>query len=209
LLKSEALTGPKKSRIDETVEKVRLSEVFHQQIETLSKGFKRRVGLAQAMIHDPEILVLDEPTDGLDPNQKYHVRGLIEEMAKDKAIIISTHILEEVEAVCSRAVIIAHGKLLADGTPAALLERDPHHNAVVVSVQGDGIDKVREVLSAMGVVEAVSGRANQIRLIGSNSKDVSQVIREKELPIEEVYVERGTLDNIFRQITAPKETANA
>ena len=124
----------KKRRIDETVEKVRLSEVFHQQIETLSKGFKRRVGLAQAMIHDPEILVLDEPTDGLDPNQKHHVRGLIEEMAKDKAIIISTHILEEVEAVCSRAVIIANGKLLADGTPAALLERDPHHNAVVVSL---------------------------------------------------------------------------
>ena len=199
----------KKRRIDETVEKVRLSEVFHQQIETLSKGFKRRVGLAQAMIHDPEILVLDEPTDGLDPNQKHHVRGLIEEMAKDKAIIISTHILEEVEAVCSRAVIIANGKLLADGTPAALIERDPHHNAVVVSVQGDGIDKVREVLSTMGAVEVVAGRANQIRLIGSNSKDVSQVIREKELPIEEVYVERGTLDNIFRQITAPKGIANA
>jgi ABC-2 type transport system ATP-binding protein len=199
----------KKRRIDETVEKVRLSEVFHQQIDTLSKGYKRRVGLAQAIIHNPEVLVLDEPTDGLDPNQKHHVRGLIEEMAKDKAIIISTHILEEVEAVCTRAVIINQGKLLVDGTPEELLERDPHHRAVVVTVLGDSGDKVREALSALGLIESVVGRLDQIRLIGSNSKDVSQMIREKELPVEEVYIEWGKLDNIFRQITAPKEAIDA
>jgi ABC-2 type transport system ATP-binding protein len=199
----------KKRRIDETVEKVRLSEVFHQQIDTLSKGYKRRVGLAQAIIHNPEVLVLDEPTDGLDPNQKHHVRGLIEEMAKDKAIIISTHILEEVEAVCTRAVIINQGKLLVDGTPEELLERDPHHRAVVVTVLEDSGDKVREALSALGLIESVVGRLDQIRLIGSNSKDVSQMIREKELPVEEVYIEWGKLDNIFRQITAPKEAIDA
>ena len=199
----------KKRRIDETVEKVRLSEVFHQQIDTLSKGYKRRVGLAQAIIHNPEVLVLDEPTDGLDPNQKHHVRGLIEEMAKDKAIIISTHILEEVEAVCTRAVIINQGKLLVDGTPEELLERDPHHRAVVVTVLGDSGDKVREALSALGLIESVVGRLDQIRLIGSNSKDVSRMIREKELPVEEVYIEWGKLDNIFRQITAPREAIDA
>jgi ABC-2 type transport system ATP-binding protein len=199
----------KKRRIDETVEKVRLSEVFHQQIDTLSKGYKRRVGLAQAIIHNPEVLVLDEPTDGLDPNQKHHVRGLIEEMAEDKAIIISTHILEEVEAVCTRAVIINQGKLLVDGTPEELLERDPHHRAVVVTVLGDSGDKVRVALSALGLIESVVGRLDQIRLIGSNSKDVSRMIREKELPVEEVYIEWGKLDNIFRQITAPKEAIDA
>jgi ABC-2 type transport system ATP-binding protein len=199
----------KKRRIDETVEKVRLSEVFHQQIDTLSKGYKRRVGLAQAIIHNPEVLVLDEPTDGLDPNQKHHVRGLIEEMAEDKAIIISTHILEEVEAVCTRAVIINQGKLLVDGTPEELLERDPHHRAVVVTVLEDSGDKVREALSALGLIESVVGRLDQIRLIGSNSKDVSQMIREKELPVEEVYIEWGKLDNIFRQITAPREAIDA
>ena len=106
--------------------------MLDRPIETLSKGFKRRVGLAQALIHDPPVLILDEPTDGLDPNQKHHVRTLIRRMAKDKAIIISTHILEEVEAVCTRAVIIAEGRLVADGTAEDLLRRLPEHDSVVV-----------------------------------------------------------------------------
>jgi ABC-2 type transport system ATP-binding protein len=199
----------KNRRIDETVDKVRLSEVFYQQIDTLSKGYKRRVGLAQAIIHNPEVLVLDEPTDGLDPNQKHHVRGLIEEMAKDKAIIISTHILEEVEAVCTRAVIINQGKLLVDGTPEDLLQRDPYHRAVVVTVRDDTGDRVREALNTLGLVESVVGRMDQFRLIGSNSKAVSQIIQERELPVEEVYIEWGKLDNIFRKITAPKDATNA
>jgi ABC-2 type transport system ATP-binding protein len=102
-----------------------LQAVLGQRIETLSKGFKRRVGLAQAILHDPPVLIMDEPTDGLDPNQKHSVRNLIRDMAADKAIIISTHILEEVEAVCTRAVIIDRGRIVADGTPAALLDRAP------------------------------------------------------------------------------------
>lgn len=115
----------KAARIAAVVKQVHLDQVLHQPIETLSKGFKRRVGLAQAIIHDPEVLVLDEPTDGLDPNQKFEVRQLIRSMAKDKAIVLSTHILEEVEAVCTRAIIIAKGKVLFDGTPEALSARGP------------------------------------------------------------------------------------
>lgn len=109
----------KKQRIEETVAKLELSKVMHQNIDTLSKGFKRRVGLAQAILHEPDILILDEPTDGLDPNQKHHVRELIKKMAAQKTIIISTHILEEVEAICTNALIIAKGKIVSEGTPIA------------------------------------------------------------------------------------------
>ena len=108
------------SRINQVIEKINLQDVVHQNIETLSKGFKRRVGMAQTILHDPDVLIMDEPTDGLDPNQKHEVRSLIQEMAAEKAIVISTHILEEVDAICSRAIIIAAGQILFDGTPEAL-----------------------------------------------------------------------------------------
>ena len=120
------LSGPRKQeRIGEVVQLVHLESVMHQRIETLSKGFKRRVGLAQAILHDPEVLVLDEPTDGLDPNQKHEMRTLIRRMSKEKAIVLSTHILEEVEAVCTRAIIIARGRILFDGSPADLQKEGP------------------------------------------------------------------------------------
>ncbi len=112
----------RKSALDRIVPMCSVESVYHQTIETLSKGYKRRVGLAQALIHDPEVLILDEPTDGLDPNQKHEVRGLINKMAKDKCIIVSTHILEEVEAVCTRTIIISRGRILVDSTPAKLKE---------------------------------------------------------------------------------------
>ncbi len=112
--------GERKKALDRIVPMCSIDSVYHQMIETLSKGYKRRVGLAQALIHDPDVLILDEPTDGLDPNQKHEVRKLINNMAKDKCIIISTHILEEVDAVCTRTIIIAKGKILVDSTPAAL-----------------------------------------------------------------------------------------
>jgi ABC-2 type transport system ATP-binding protein len=110
----------RRERLDEVIELLHLGPVLSQTIETLSKGFKRRVGLAQAILHDPDVLILDEPTDGLDPNQKHEVRQLIRSMSEEKLIVISTHILEEVEAVCTRAIIIADGRLLVDDTPAAL-----------------------------------------------------------------------------------------
>jgi ABC-2 type transport system ATP-binding protein len=120
------LAGPtRKSRLDYVIGRLQLDGVLEQSVETLSKGFKRRVGLAQAIIHDPPVLILDEPTDGLDPIQKHEVRTLIGEIAKEKTIVISTHILEEVDAVCTRALIIAHGKLVADDTPAGLKTRAP------------------------------------------------------------------------------------
>ena len=110
----------RKHALDRVVPLCSIESVYHQRIDTLSKGYKRRVGLAQAIIHDPKVLILDEPTDGLDPNQKYEVRKLINEMAKEKVIIISTHILEEVEAICSRNIIISRGKILVDSTPDKL-----------------------------------------------------------------------------------------
>jgi len=115
----------RKKALDRVVPMCSIDSVYHQSIETLSKGYKRRVGLAQALIHDPPVLILDEPTDGLDPNQKYEVRRLISEMGKDKCIVVSTHILEEVEAICSRTIIIARGKVLVDSTPKELKEK--HH----------------------------------------------------------------------------------
>jgi ABC-2 type transport system ATP-binding protein len=113
----------RKQALDRIVPMCSIDSVYHQSIETLSKGYKRRVGLAQALIHDPDVLILDEPTDGLDPNQKYEVRKLISNMAKDKCIVVSTHILEEVEAVCSRTIIIAAGRILVDSTPSQLKEK--------------------------------------------------------------------------------------
>ena len=112
----------RRAAIDKIVPMCSIESVYHQTIETLSKGYRRRVGLAQALIHDPHVLILDEPTDGLDPNQKYEVRQLINEMAKDKCIIVSTHILEEVEQVCNRTIIIARGQILVDSTPKKLTD---------------------------------------------------------------------------------------
>ncbi len=121
-----ALTGERRrQRLDYVIARLELDQVYEQSIETLSKGFKRRVGLAQAIVHDPQVLILDEPTDGLDPVQKHQVRTLISEIAKEKTIVISTHILEEVDAVCTRAIIIARGRLVADDTPEGLKSRAP------------------------------------------------------------------------------------
>ena len=197
--------------VDRVVEKVILQSVLDQPIETLSKGFKRRVGLAQAIMHDPEILILDEPTDGLDPNQKHHVRELIKEMASEKAIIVSTHILEEVEAVCTRAVIISHGKLLIDGTPDELMAKAHNHNAVVVSVGIDDADKVVEATTLIAGVKGIDhlGKANdrdRFRIFPQPGKAVAQsvsdALREINVDVHELYVERGGLDDVFRQITA-------
>ena len=118
------LCGAEKQRaIAVAAEKSALTDVMLQTVDTLSKGYRRRVGLAQAILHDPQVLVLDEPTDGLDPNQKHHVRELIRNLSQEKLVIVSTHILEEVSAVCTRAMIIAHGKMLVDEAPAALMAR--------------------------------------------------------------------------------------
>ena len=186
------------------VARTQLSDVLDQPIDTLSKGFKRRLGLAQALLHDPEVLILDEPTDGLDPNQKHEVRTLIHDMAGEKAIIISTHILEEVEAVCSRAVIIAHGRIVADDTPANLVARSPRHNGVLLSAKN--LDEIRPLVERLSNVASVTREdGNRLFLQSKDGQmildDVTGALREHAVQIDEVSVEHGRLDEVFRQIT--------
>ena len=198
------------ARLSELVVKIGLEAVIDRPIEVLSKGYKRRVGLAQAILHDPPVLILDEPTDGLDPNQKHQVRSLIQEMAADKVIIISTHILEEVEAVCTRAVIIDNGILLADGTAEDLLKRLPDHNAICIVVNREAaVDLTSKLKSLEGVVTVeqtdLEGDAIRLRCLPSNGAaildPVSRVVRTSGVPFTELYQDRGDLDAVFRQIT--------
>ena len=200
----------KQACIEQVVEKTSLKSVLDQSIETLSKGFKRRVGLAQAMLHDPPVLIMDEPTDGLDPNQKHHVRNLIREMAADKAVIVSTHILEEVEAVCTRAVVISEGRLVADGTPEQLVGRSSIHNAVRIELEPAELELAKpaiEALDEVGGVDILSradGRAS-LRVVSKDGQPITVAVgalmREKGFNITEIYTEKGALDEVFRQIT--------
>ena len=201
----------KQRRVDKAVELVELSTVLQRPIETLSKGFKRRVGLAQALLHDPEVLILDEPTDGLDPNQKHQVRKLLQQMAGEKAIIISTHILEEVGAVCTRAVVISRGRLVADAKPEELQERSRYHNAVLLRVQIEAAEKVQGALSGLAYVADVErfGDANgstQLLALPAGGTDILEAVRvtasKEGVSVDEIYVERGRLDDVFRQLTA-------
>jgi ABC-2 type transport system ATP-binding protein len=206
----------KAKRIAIAVERTGLEGVIDQRIDTLSKGYKRRVGLAQAILHEPAVLIMDEPTDGLDPNQKHHVRELITEMAKDKAIIVSTHILEEVEAVCTRAVVIDRGRIVADGTAEDLQRRMPYHNAVAIRIGADRADVVVGALSGLNQIakverlDAVNGHI-QLRALPRNGAsiagDVAALLRERSISVEEMFVERGKLDDVFRQITSSDEGA--
>ena len=197
-------------RIEEVVAKVNLSTVFDQPIDTLSKGFKRRVGIAQAILHDPEILILDEPTDGLDPNQKHEVRHLIRDMAKQKAIILSTHILEEVDAVCTRAIIIAEGQIVADGDPETLQAQSPRHNSIILQIRTQSDGNITPTLAALdGVAKVTSQKGSdglvQFRVLPKNGqnviKSVASAVREHDWSVEEMHVEQGRLDEVFRQIT--------
>lgn len=196
--------------ISETVEKVNLQTVMNQSIETLSKGFKRRVGLAQAILHDPEVLVLDEPTDGLDPNQKHEVRTLIRAMAQHKAIILSTHILEEVHAVCTRAMIIAKGRVVSDGTPAELEGKAPTHNTVLVTVRGVDPEAAKhQLLTVKGVKKVeergIDGDLVQYRIYPDDGQwilpDIGQFTRDRGWEVRELYPDRGQLDEVFRLVT--------
>jgi len=189
--------------VEAAIETLNLSGVRHQAIETLSKGFKRRVGLAQAIIHDPQILILDEPTDGLDPNQKREVRGLIRAMAKDKIIIISTHILEEVQALCNRVMIIANGKLLADDSPQDLIRRSRYHNAVSLVVAS--AEKVASTLSELPQVAKAELREGELTLFPTEIpglfEAVTAAISENQWQVSELRLEAGRLDEVFYSIT--------
>ena len=196
-----------KDKVNLAIERLELESVINKPIETLSKGFKRRLGLAQSILHDPDVLILDEPTDGLDPNQKHQVRSLIKEMASDKAIIISTHLLEEVAAVCSRAIIISEGKIVFDGTPEDFAARSSIHNAVTIRLTGEDLDRVGNEIESLEDVHRIEtiNETGVLRLIPKDGavivEKVSLLMREKGFKVDEIFVERGHLDEVFRDLT--------
>jgi ABC-2 type transport system ATP-binding protein len=201
----------RRERRNVVIDRLGLAPVIDQVVETLSKGFRRRVGLAQALIHDPQVLILDEPTDGLDPNQKHEVRRLINELSKDKLVIVSTHILEEVHEVCTRAIIIANGRIVADETPTALEARSRYHHAVSLRFEKDAelTAAIREI-SLLPEVSAVESDARERRLTalpkpGSNVlAAVSAIIDKHDWDVPELHLESGRLDEVFRALTDPK-----
>jgi ABC-2 type transport system ATP-binding protein len=205
-----------KRRISDVVERMGLQSVMYQRIETLSKGFKRRVGLAQAILHDPEVLILDEPTDGLDPNQKHQVRELIKEMGADKAIIISTHILEEVDAACTRALIIDQGRVVLDGTPEELHAKSASHNAVVLRVGSQDGQRATKVLRDIGHVtdvetgETIDGIVSLMVIPSAGhliAEGVAAAVRDNNIDVAEMRTVIGKLDEVFRQLTVGEEAS--
>ncbi len=213
--KMRGLNNPKllKSRLSDMAEQINLKEVWDSPIETLSKGFKRRVGIAQALIHDPDVLILDEPTDGLDPNQKYEMRKLIKNISTNKAIVISTHILEEVEAVCSRAIIIANGKILANETPEILGNMFANKNTISIKIAAK-LDKslIKDIKSALNYKDVIIRTYNKklFEISISDEKDnlnlnkIIAEIKKFKFNIDEAGFLKSNLDDVFRKITQEK-----
>lgn len=205
------LTGAAKSRaLDRVLEMCFLGGVRNQSVDTLSKGYRHRTCFAQSIIHDPDVLILDEPTDGLDPNQKHEVRGMIKRMGENKAIIFSTHILEEVEAACSRAIIIDRGKVVADGTPEELKQRGPGAGNLRISILGTGVaDEVRKVqgVAKLDVVKdgpaGFQGNAHPAkgRTTGELAVEIAALAAARGWKVEELARVEGKLDEVFRAIT--------
>jgi ABC-2 type transport system ATP-binding protein len=196
------------ARLDEVYGQLHLEHVLDQTIDTLSKGYRRRVGLAQAILHDPEVLILDEPTDGLDPNQKHEVRQLISGMARSKIVVISTHVLEEVDALCNRAMIIAKGKILADDTPAGLEARSRFHNAVSLRLKGGtSMDEAGTAIAALAEVgdteiDFQSGRLTAFPKPGCMPlAAIGQLAESRGWELSELHLESGRLDEVFRTVT--------
>src|SRR5205085_1796305 len=211
----------KRKAVSRAIEMCFLENVIHQSVDTLSKGYRHRTCFAQSVIHDPEILVLDEPTDGLDPNQKHEVRQLIRRMGEKKAIIFSTHILEEVEAVCSRAIIIDRGQIVANGTPAELKQRSDVAGAVSLRVLGVGADAVKQKLGGIngaskaaivkeeaGVVWARVYPSDKSKN-GTFARAVAETVTQANWKFEELHTEEGRLDEVFRRITLPDTAGGA
>ncbi len=200
-----------RGRINMTLDRLSLRDVANQTIGTLSKGYKRRVGLAAAILHEPSALILDEPTDGLDPNQKHEVRTLIRELAKERTVLLSTHILEEVEILCSRVIIIAHGKILEDATPAELLAKSRYDRAISIQVT-DSIS-ARAALDGMhGVTgfeqNAIDGRLYIFTKTKSRTDEaIAERLRQRHVTFTDLRVERGRLDEVFRSLTMPESKA--
>jgi ABC-2 type transport system ATP-binding protein len=193
----------RRKAINRVVELCFLDSVLHQSIDTLSKGYKHRTCLAQALIHDPDVLIMDEPTDGLDPNQKHEVRTLLRELGRNKAIVFSTHILEEVDAACTRAIIIDRGRIVANGTPESLRAMSELAGAVTVQARG----ATAERLSELGRVEKLNGAfrvyPKDKSRMAQLAQEVVEMVNLHGWKVEGMYVERGELDEVFRRITLP------
>jgi len=205
----------KKKAVQRAVEMCFLEAVLHQSVETLSKGYRHRTCFAQSIIHDPDVLVLDEPTDGLDPNQKHEVRGLIRRMGEKKAIVFSTHILEEVEAACTRAIIIDRGQIVANGTPTELKQRSDVAGAVTLRAGGVNGTVLGQKLSQLGAVRKTSVLKDDPACVtarvfpqpncrnGELARGVYETAAREGWKVEELHTEEGRLDEVFRSITMP------
>ena len=192
--------------LDYVVEELGLHDVLMQPIDTLSKGFKRRVGLAQALIHDPKVLIMDEPTDGLDPNQKHHVRTLINSLSASKIVVISTHILEEVTAVCNRALIIAKGKLLINTTPDKLLTQSRYQNTLSLYAKDEGLLTDLKTMSGVKSLEYDTLSKRWLVFVSDQEKmnvykQIESWISSRTPDVDDLRFEHGRLDDVFRKIT--------
>jgi ABC-2 type transport system ATP-binding protein len=198
--------GRLRQRIQAVCERLSLEDVVRQPIGTLSKGFRRRVALAQAILHEPRGLILDEPTDGLDPNQKHEVRNLIRELASDCIVIVSTHILEEVEALCSRVIVMHRGRKLVDESPATLARRSRYHGAVNIRFAAPMSAADLERLSTLEAAESNDPDGRGWTLLTEDPTALIAELRSgafpRDLEVSELYIERGRLDEVFRRLTA-------
>ncbi|MCB1224562.1 MAG: ATP-binding cassette domain-containing protein, partial [Verrucomicrobiales bacterium] len=214
------LSGAARARaLDRVLDLCFLDSVRNQSVDTLSKGYRHRTCFAQSIIHDPDVLILDEPTDGLDPNQKHEVRSMIKRMGETKAIIFSTHILEEVDAACSRAMIIDRGKMVADGTPEELRQRSPRAGALKVSLGGASGAAIKSELARItGVSEVEEAKSSEAGfegvLIPKDRKvaekfthEVMALAAAKNWKVEELHTLEGRLDEVFRNLTSPDTAA--
>ncbi|MEK9666225.1 MAG: ABC transporter ATP-binding protein [Deltaproteobacteria bacterium] len=209
--KVRGLTGGKlNAQIEKVLEDTSLQTVRKQLIETLSKGYRQRTCLAQSLLHDPPVLLLDEPTDGLDPNQKYEVRKLISQLKEDRTILVSTHILEEVEAICTRAIILSEGKIVGDGTPEELLSKSVYHNAINLKISVKPDQNVQQILLGIPSVERVEIQSSNHQtlsfvVLAKQGQPILEEVKERldqqNVKIVEMYVEKGRLDEVFRQMT--------
>jgi ABC-2 type transport system ATP-binding protein len=203
----------RRQRIDQTIENCFLVEVRHQTINRLSKGYKQRVCFAQSILHDPEYLIMDEPTDGLDPNQKHEVRQMIRHMSKTKTIILSTHILEEVDVMCNRVIVIDAGRIVADDTPGRLRAKSVAHGVVKIRLGSPPETGLLDALKNLPGVRSVESRGNgkeaAVTLFPADSKTpligaVTQFLCDKKIHVISLHVDEGRLEDVFRAITTQK-----
>jgi ABC-2 type transport system ATP-binding protein len=207
-------TGSEKRRkVQETIESCFLVEVHRQTIGSLSKGYKQRVCFAQSVLHDPPCLIMDEPTDGLDPNQKHIVRGMIRKMSESKTIILSTHILEEVDVVCNRVIVIDTGRIIADDTPHRLRARSPAHGVIKLVLGGELESEVLRNLETLPGVRSMefgsNGDATEVALFPADPLvspvgTITQFLCERKIPVKSLHVEDGRLEEVFRAITTQR-----